>query len=85
MNLSEWEIALLKHYLKYYNAKWIRVYNNKNPILPTKVIFYTVFKKKVKKQPYCGELTYTGMFKKLIEGDWYFIPNLLQKDKEEQN
>ena len=73
------------NYLNKYKAKWIRVYNNKHPILETRVVFYTIFKRKIKKQPYCGELTYTGMFKKLIEGDWYFIPNLLESYKEEQH
>ena len=62
-----------------------QVYNNKHPILETRVVFYTIFKRKIKKQPYCGELTYTGMFKKLVEGDWYFIPNLLDSYKEEQH
>lgn len=85
MELSEWERALLEYYLNRYNAKWIRVYNNKHPILATRVIFYTRFKRTVKKQPYCGELTYTGMFKRLVEGDWYLIPNLLQDYKGEQN
>lgn len=82
MNLSKWEKALLKYYLNNYNAKWFKVYNNKHPILETKVVFYTIFKRKIKKQPYCGELTYTGMFKKLNEGDWYFISNLLQEKGE---
>ena len=77
MKFSTWEKTLLEYYLNNYKAKWIKVYNNKHPILATRVIFYTVFKRKIKKQPYCGELTYTGMFKKLNEGDWYFIPNLL--------
>lgn len=85
MNFSEWEKALLKYYLENHNAKWIRVYNNKHPILETRVMFYTIFKRKVKKQPYCGELTYIGMFKKLVEGDWYFIPNLLNAYEEVQH
>lgn len=83
MKLSQWEKSLLEYYMKNHNAKWIRVYNNKHPILATRVMFYTTFKKKLKKQAYCGELTYTGMFKKLVEGDWYYIPNLLNDYKEE--
>jgi len=83
MNFSEWEKALLEFYLKNYNAKWIKVYNNKHPILETRVFFYTVFKRKIRKQPYCGELTYTGMFKNLVEGEWYFIPNLLNYEGEQ--
>ena len=83
MNFSEWEKALLEFYLKNYNAKWIKVYNNKHPILETRVLFYTVFKRKIRKQPYCGELTYTGMFKSLVEGEWYFIPNLLNYEGEQ--
>lgn len=85
MNFSEWEKALLEYYVKNYNAKWIRVYNNKHSVLATRVVFHTIFKRKLKKQPYCGELTYTGMFKKLVEGDWYFIPNLLNDYKEGQH
>lgn len=86
MNLNEWEIRLLEHYLKHFNAKWFRVYNNKSPVLPTRIIFYNTFKRKVKKQAYCGELTYTGMYKKLNEGEWYSIPKILQdirREKEE--
>ena len=85
MNLSEWEKSLLEYYLNNHKAKWMRVYNNKHTVLETRVVFYTIFKRKIKKQPYCGELTYTGMFKKLVEGDWYFIPNLLDSYKEEQH
>ena len=49
MNLSRWEKALLKYYLDNYKAKWMRVYNNKHTILETKVVFYTIFKRKIKK------------------------------------
>ena len=83
MNLSKWEKSLLEYYLNKYNAKWMRVYNNKHPILETRVVFYTIFKRKIKKQAYCGELTFTGMFKNLKQGDWYNIANLLQTYREE--
>lgn len=85
MKLDKWERELLNFYQNNYNAKWIRVFNNKHPVLATRVMFYTIFKKKLKKQPYCGELTYTGLFKKLNQGDWYYIPNLLSDCEEEQH
>ena len=53
MNLSQWEKSLLEYYLYNHKAKWMRVYNNKHPILETRVVFYTIFKRKIKKQPYC--------------------------------
>lgn len=83
--LKKWEKSLLEYYLKNKNAKWIRVYHNKHPVLATRVIFYTKFKRRLKDQPYSGELTYTGMFKNLVEGDWYLITNLLNNYEEVQN
>ena len=65
MKIKQWEETLLEFYQNNYNAKWMRVYNNKHPVLPTKVFFYTTFKRKIKKQAYCGELTFTGMYKNL--------------------
>ena len=41
MKLSEWEKALMEYYLNKYNAKWMRVVNNKHPFLATRVFFYT--------------------------------------------
>ena len=41
-----------------------------------------IFKRKLKTQPIVGERTYTNMFKQLVEGKWYFIPNLLKNAKE---
>ena len=49
MNLSQWEKSLLEYYLYNHKAKWMRVYNNKHPILETRVVFYTIFKRKIKK------------------------------------
>lgn len=84
MKLTQWEVAFLNYYFNKCNAKWMRVYNNKHPVFETRVFLYTVFKRKLKNQPISGEVTYTGMFKPLVEGEWYFIPKLLNKDKEEQ-
>ena len=81
--IEQWEKSLLEYYKKKYKAKWIRVFSNKHPILATRVLFYTMFKRKIKRQPYCGELTYTKMFYKLKEGDWYNISDLLNEYKEE--
>ena len=80
---SEWEKTLLEYYKNNFNAKWIKVYQNKHPVLATRVIFYTKFKRIVKHQPYMGELTYANMFYKLKEGAWYDITELLKKHKEE--
>ena len=48
MRFTKWEIVLLKYYLENHKAKWIKVYNNKHPVLATKVMFYTIFKRKRK-------------------------------------
>ena len=37
----------------------------------------------LKNQPLTGQTTYINMFKQLDEGKWYFIPNLLNNNKEE--
>ena len=73
----------LKYFLKNYKAKWMQVYNNKHPFLATTVDFFTIYKRHLKNQPITEQLTYTGMFSELIEGEWYFIPNLLDNYKEE--
>lgn len=85
MKLTECEKELLKFYMNNHNAKWMLVHNNKHPVFETRVVFYTIFKRKLKSQPIAGERTYIGMFKQLVEGKWYFIPNLLSNDKEEHN
>lgn len=82
-NLTEWEYKFLNYYLNKFNAKWVRVFNNKHPLLDTRVDLYTVYKRKLKNQPLTGSLTYSNMFKQLDEGKWYFIPDLLNKNKEE--
>lgn len=82
-NLTEWEYKFLNYYLNKFNAKWARVFNNKHPLLDTRVDLYTVYKRKLKNQPLTGSLTYSNMFKQLDEGKWYFIPDLLNKNKEE--
>lgn len=81
----QWEKALLEYYFNNYHAKWVRVFHNRHPTLATKVIFYTKFKRLVKTQPYCGELTYTNLFNRLKEGDWYDIANLLVEYREEKH
>ena len=82
MQLTEWERLFLEYYLKNYNAKWMRVYNNKHPIFETRVFLSTIYRRLLKRQAIKGEVTYPGMFKQLIEGKWYYIPQLLEKDKE---
>lgn len=83
MILTDWEKAFLKYYNKNHNAKWMQVFNNKHPILETNVILYSIYKRKLKKQPIVGQETFTSMFQQLKEGDWYSITNLLlNSDKE---
>lgn len=83
MKLTNWERKFLKYYMEKYKAKWMRVYNNKHPFFATTVDFFTIYKRHLKNQPITNNLTYTGMFKGFIEGEWYFIPYLLDNDKEE--
>lgn len=83
MGLTKYEINFLNYYLKNYNAKWMRVFNNKHPIFETRVDLYTIFKRKLKNQPVTGQKTYISMFRQLVEGKWYFIPELLNQYKEE--
>lgn len=83
MKLTKWERIFLNYYLNNYNAKWIRVFNNKNTLLETRVDLYTIYKRMLKNQPLTGQTTYINMFKQLDEGKWYFIPNLLNNNKEE--
>ena len=82
-NLTEWEYKFLNYYLEKFNAKWVRVFNNKHPLLATRVDLYTDYKRKLKHQPITESLTYSNMFKQLDEGTWYFIPNLLKNSKED--
>ncbi|MCI8548103.1 MAG: hypothetical protein HFJ38_04355 [Bacilli bacterium] len=79
MKLTDFEKAFLRKYLEIYNAKWVRVYNNKHLLLDTRVDLYTIYKRKLKIQPKTGKETYTNMFKDLVEGNWYYIPDLLGK------
>ena len=82
-DLTEWEYKFLKYYLDKFKAKWVRVFNNKHPLLATRVDLYTVYKRKLKHQRITESLTYSNMFKQLDEGKWYFIPNLLKNSKED--
>lgn len=81
MNLTKWERAFLNYYLECFNAKWMRVFNNKHPLLDTRIDLFNVYKRKLKVQPQEGQETYTNMFKNLIEGKWYFIPDLLNEEE----
>lgn len=83
MKLTEFEKIFLIYYLNNYNAKWMRVFNNKHPLLETRVDLYTIYKRMIKIQPVIGQVTYISMFRQLVEGKWYFISDLLNKDKEE--
>ena len=83
MKLTEFEKIFLIYYLNNYNAKWMRVFNNKHPLLETRVDLYTIYKRMIKIQPVIGQVTYISMFRQLVEGEWYFISDLLNKDKEE--
>jgi len=83
MKLTDWERAFLRKYLDMYNAKWMLVFNNKHPLLDTRVDLYTIYKRKLKIQPKTSKETFTNMFRELTEGDWYYIPDLLEEKKEE--
>lgn len=82
-NLTKWEYSFLKYFLEKFNAKWVRVFNNKHPLLATRVDLYSVYKRKLKHQPLTESLTYSNMFKNLEEGKMYFISDLLNINKEE--
>jgi len=82
-DLTEWEYKFLKYYLDKFKAKWMRVFNNKHPLLATRVDLYTIYKRRLKNQPLTESLTYSNMFEKLEEGKWYFIPDLLNTNKED--
>ena len=45
MVLSTWERKFLEYYLQNHNAKWMRVYNNKHPLLDTHIDLYNTYKK----------------------------------------
>lgn len=84
MELTKFEKSFLNYYLNNYKAKWMQVFNNKHPFLETTVNLCNVYKRELKNQPITGQYTYSGMFKQLIEGEWYFIPSLLNNEKEER-
>ena len=83
MKLTECEKSFLNYYIDNHNAKWMQVFDNKHPIFETRVILYTIFRRKIKNQPIIGQRTYTSMFNQLVEGELYYIPHLLKKAKEE--
>ena len=61
----------------------MRVFNNKHPLLDTRIDLFNVYTRKLKVQPTEGQETFTNMFKNLVEGKWYYVPDLLQQEKEE--
>ena len=83
MKLTKWERKFLNYYLNNFNAKWVRVFNNKHPLLETRVDLFNIYKIKLKGQPVVGQETLTSMFRQLKEGEMYLITDLLNQDKEE--
>lgn len=83
MKLTKWESKFLNYYLNNFNAKWVRVFNNKHPLLETRVDLFNIYKMKLKGQPVIGQETLTSMFKQLKEGEMYLITDLLKQDKED--
>lgn len=83
MKLTKWERKFLNYYLNNFNAKWVRVFNNKHPLLETRVDLFNIYKMKLKSQPVIGQETLTSMFRQLKEGEMYLITDLLNTDKEE--
>lgn len=83
MKLTKWERKFLNYYLNNFNARWMRVFNNKHPLLETRVDLFNIYKMKLKGQPVIGQETLTSMFKQLKEGEMYLITDLLKQDKED--
>lgn len=83
MKLTKWERKFLSYYLNNFNAKWMRVFNNKHPLLETRVDLFNIYKIKLKGQPVVGQETLTSMFRQLKEGEMYLITDLLKQDKED--
>lgn len=83
INLTRWERKFLNYYLNNFNAKWVRVFNNKHPLLETRVDLFNIYKMKLKCQPPTGQETITSMFRHLEEGKMYLITDLLNQYKED--
>lgn len=83
INLTKWEKEFLNYYLNNFNAKWVRVFNNKHPLLETRVDLFNIYKMKLKCQPSTGQETITSMFRHLEEGKIYLITDLLNQYKED--
>ena len=81
MRLSDYEKRFLVYYLNNYNAKWMRVFNNKHPFFCTRADLYTIYKRMIRNQPVVGQKTYPAMIKQLTEGKWYYIPELLKNEE----
>ncbi|WP_304818966.1 hypothetical protein [uncultured Clostridium sp.] len=79
-NKKHYELFFLKYHLKEYNAKYIKVFNNNNNLIPTKIVLYSGVKRKLKYQPVPGELTLSKMFNELEENTFYSIPQLIKNE-----
>lgn len=75
-----YEVFFLEYHLKEYNAKYIKVFNNHNNLIPTKIVLYNGVKRKLKYQPIPGELTLSKMFSELEENTFYSIPQLIKNE-----
>lgn len=78
--LLEYEKFFLQYHLDKYNAKYLKVFHNRNSLIPTKVVLYTGLKRRMKYQPVSGEITLSRMFSKLEEDKFYSIPQLIEND-----
>lgn len=76
----KYELFFLKYHLENYNAKYIKVYCNRNNLIPTKVVLYSGLKRKLKYQPISGEITLSKMFYKLDIDTFYSIPQLIKNE-----
>lgn len=77
-SLLEYEKFFLQFHFKKYRARYIKVYCNRSSIVPTKIVLYSSYKRKLKYQPTPGEITVCNMFQELQTNTLYFIPDLLK-------
>ena len=77
--LKKYELFFLKFHLQTYGAKFIKVVIYKNKHLPTEVILFNGYKRKLKYQPTLGETTLCGMFNNLKNNTFYYVPDLINQ------
>ena len=77
---SQYEKFFLEYHFKNYNAKYIKVFNNRNTLIPTKIVLYSGVKRKLKYQPIAGEITLSKMFSELEQNTFYSIPQLIKNE-----